>query len=221
MKKLIAFCTGLFFISSLAAQSWGASAYAIGAFLNKPYENYVIGHSSPFSPGIRIEGNYIVPGFTFPVSGFNGLSFSYYFPYQDSVEIMAPLKNWGTIFFPGKESTTAYNLGLRFAYEIPQTFNDFLMIHAGWGFDVALLRSHYVFPDKDFNYSYDDFDPRTFKPCNYIGFEGELFVGVVYELEKFSLVGQYIGWPGVNSMTQRFTFRHGLSAGIYYPLKQL
>lgn len=218
MKKFISFLSCLFCIGCLSAQSWGISAQALGVFLNNPYESEVIGHSNPFSPGIRIEGNYIVPGFTFPISGFNGLSFSYYLPYQDSVEVVAPLKNWGILYFPGKESTTAYNLGLRFAYEIPQTFNDFLMIHAGWGFDVALLRSHYVLPDK---YNADDFKPGTFKPNNYIGFEGEIFVGVAYELEKFSLVGQYIGWPGVNSMTEMFTFRHGFSAGIYYPLKKV
>jgi hypothetical protein len=222
MKRLIVFCIGVLLASSLAAQSWGMSAHALGFFLNKPYAPETIRPSSPFSPGIRVEGNYIVPGFTFPISGFNGLGISYYLPYQDSVVILAPLKRGGyDLFIPGVQSTTAYNLDLRFAYEIPQTFNDFLMLHAGWGFDVALLRYHYVFPDKSTSYTPDDFKEGTFDTYSSIGFEGEIFVGAVYELEKFSLVGQYIVCPGVNSMTQKFIFRHGLSAGIYYPLKKL
>ena len=231
MKKTI--FTALILIcalNNLKSQSFGASAYVLGTMVKNPDQSTSyngptreIGHMSPFNPGFRLELNYILPGFNIPVSGFNGLGFSYYAPHSDSAVFMAPsANNYYTLDVLGTEKTSMYNIGLRFGYEIPQTFNDFLLIHFGWGMGYNHYKSQYVLPEQSstFNYTAADFDPETFVPRKSGAFEIELLTGVVYELERFSLVGQYSFSLELGGFDGGHGYRHGLTAGIYFPLKR-
>jgi hypothetical protein len=229
MKKIVfAFCISLISAGYIGAQSFGVSAYALGFVVkNQDYvDNFtgperIIGHMPAFTPGVRVEMNFLVPGYGFPASGFNGLGISYFAPHSDSVIFNARLNNGYTIDdIIGIEKTTTFQIGFRFGYEFPQTFNDFLMINYGWGMGYQHTKKEYVLPDETarFPFTADDFEAETFLPRNHGEFALELFVGAVYELEKFSLVGQYSFSTGIDSFEQH-SYRHGLTAGIYYPLK--
>jgi hypothetical protein len=183
-----------------------------------------LGHMSSFSPGVRVEANFLFPGHTIPSSGFNGLGFSYFFPHSDSAFFNGRLKNGYSVDVLGKQITTSYMISFRFGYEIPQSFNDFLMINFGWGFGFQHAKAHFALPEKSptFNYDESDFDPDTFKPGVDAGPFFELLVGGTYEFEKFYVVAHYsamIKFGNSFRYEQRYEkYRHGLTAGVYLPI---
>ncbi|CAN5157592.1 hypothetical protein BH09BAC5_BH09BAC5_16420 [soil metagenome] len=236
MKEIVSLVALVCFSIIMNAQSFGISAHGL-AFMEKNSDVTIgnsnsgrtLGHMSPFSPGFRFEGNYILPGFSIPVSGYNAIAFTYFLPHSDSAYTEANLLNnfYSTVPIFGTIKTNRYLLGLRFAYEIPQSFNDFLMLHIGWGMGYRHTSSTFVLPEKSatFNYDQSDFDPATFVPVKSGGFAIEILFGGIYELEKFSITAQYSVLFGINSdSNQRLAqekFRHGLTVGIYLPLKRL
>jgi hypothetical protein len=232
MKKIIIALTAFLFAShALEAQSFGVSAYGLGYMVKTPDQtvsNYsstrTLGHTSPFNPGFRVEMNYILPGFNIPISGFNGLGLSYFAPHTDSAVFLAPMANgYYTPTVIGTEKTSQMNIGLRFGYEIPQTFNDFLLIHFGWGMGFNRYKSQYILPEQSstFNYTSADFDPETFLPRKSGSFGMEVLGGVAYEFERSSLIGQYSFAFGLGGSEEGHGYKHGITAGIYFPLKKL
>jgi hypothetical protein len=213
----------------LNAQSVGASAYFLGFSVVNPDDfmtvgngQRALGHMSSFSPGVRVEANFLVPALA---SGFNGLGFSYFFPHPDSAFFYGRLNNNNTgVDVLGKEVSTSYMISFRFGYQIPQSFNDFLMINVGWGFGFQHTKTWYELPEKSatFNYDKSDFDPATFEPGVDARPFFELLLGGTYEFEKFYVAAHY-------SFMRKFSnsagyehryekYRHGLTAGIYFPL---
>ncbi|CAN5860562.1 hypothetical protein BH11BAC7_BH11BAC7_30450 [soil metagenome] len=236
MNKLIfTVLSCLLFVAYTAAQSIGISAFALAFSARYPdqidktgYTERTMGHLSSFSPGFRIEGNWILPGYSFPVSGFNGIGFSCFFPHTDSAFFTANTKNntYNTVDIAGTAVCKRFTINLRAAYEIPQNFSEFLLLHAGWGMGFTHYSSRYILPEKTatFNYVLDDLDPEVFLPEKNGNPFIELLFGGAYELEKFSFIAQYsVSLElGADRTTHPKDFiRHGLTAGVYLPLKKL
>ena len=231
MKKIVL----IFFFSIvispfLDAQTFGVSAYALAFIPNYPEivvrnsqgDERVVGHLFPVSPGIRVEGNYILPGFSFPVSAFNGLGFSYYFPHEDSAYYRPVLLSGTTLDVLATRKVSSRQFNFRFGYEIPQTFNDFLLLHFGWGMGYMNSTTQNIIPEKSpvFNYELSDFEETSFLPVRKGEFSIDILAGAVYEFEHLSVIGQYSVIAGINGASGA-RFRHGLTVGVFYPLKQL
>ncbi|MDQ3109732.1 MAG: hypothetical protein M3R17_07535 [Bacteroidota bacterium] len=236
MKKIIfTTLTCLLLAVYAGAQSFGVSAYALGFIAKYPdamdrtnNTNRQMGHMSPFSPGIRIEGNYILQGYSIPVSAFNGIGFSYYFPHTDSAFYIADLANnsYNRVEIAGTAERTCYVISLRFGYEIPQEFNEFLLLHFGWGMGYKRSSSRFILPEKTatFNYNQDDFKAEDFLPEKSGRVAIEILFGGIYELEHFSVTAQYsaiLGLGGAVNNHPQTKYMHGITAGIYLPLKRL
>jgi len=205
------------------AQQFGVSAAGVLFFQpNRVFETSngrIINTGSSPSAGIRIEGNYIMHSPFFPVSAYNGIGVTFVAPSTDSAVYNTRLVNGGGSFeMVGLQKTSMLNIGLRFGYEIPQQFDDFLIIHAGFGFSFTKFTHTNIFPDLPSSaYQQSDFESETFEPVVSRGASFEIIIGAVYEFEKFSLIGQYSlvkPWSGINEEP----FRHGPSVGIFLPL---
>ena len=218
---------------SLSAQQFGVSAQGVmhvrSAFdVNYssnvgPNSSRTIKNNMSFAPGIRIEANYILPGFSAPVSGYNGIGFSIIAPMVDSLVYTAKLRNnsWSNyVDILGTRKISMVNVGLRFGYEIPQTFNDFLLIHVGFGMGFTRVKEQLVLPEQTgtFQYTEADFEEGTFDPVKKGTLNLEILTGVVYEFENFSLIGQYSVnlYPTLSSDGVP-KFRHGPSVGVMVP----
>ncbi|HET6992421.1 MAG TPA: hypothetical protein VFJ43_13895 [Bacteroidia bacterium] len=237
MKKnipLILFIASMIFSSLVKSQSLGVSGSFVGFFPKyRPIDYYnsntyitrTIGHTGNFSPGIRLEGNYILPGYSIPVSGFNGIGFTYFFPVIDSAVYTARLKNYGNlpVNILGTSRITYTQFSFRFAYEIPQSFNEFLLLNAGWGVGYMHYKKENILPEKTpaFNYEKSDFDESAFVPVKKGSAAIEILFGGTYEFEHFYIMAHYslildFGDDSENPVR----YRHGLTAGIFYPLKR-
>lgn len=172
--------------------------------------------------GFRVEANYILPGFNIPVSGYNGLGVTIITPKEDSAFYYADLANGfgGPVGIIGTRKTSVMSIGLRFGYEIPQEFNDFLLIHYGFGFSFTRFKMQNVLPAQSatFNYTASDFDSEDFEPVKYGGMGIEIMVGAVYEFESFSLFGQYSVMIPAAFSNDDIGLRHGPTVGFFYPL---
>lgn len=236
MRKVVAAIVLL--LSSLAtyAQQLGVSGSLVGiipVYDNvQDYSGYnaPLHHINHFMPGIRVEGNYLLKGFNFPISGYNGIGFTFVAPTKDSASYDLFLKSGGDVNVRrGIQRSSMLNFALQFGYEIPQNFNDFLTIHIGWGGGALSSRTVNLVPEPSLFFQYDpsDFDSRSFEPLWDVTANVEVFTGVVYELEKFSLIAQYAFLYGFNrtafysnSGIMQSHLRHQFSFGIFYTLKQ-
>jgi hypothetical protein len=216
------------------AQQFGVSAQAIMHVRSGYDMEYAMNNTWPnssrtitnkmaFAPGIRVEANYILPGFSAPISGYNGVGFSIIAPMVDSLVYVAQLKNssWtNSIDILGTRKISMFNIGLRFGYEIPQTFNDFLLIHIGFGFGYSRVKQQLVLPETSstFQYTEDDFEDGTFDPIKNGTVNLEILGGVVYEFEKFSLIGQYsVNIYPTLDIDNTPKLRHGPTLGVMVP----
>jgi hypothetical protein len=189
---------------------------------------YSVNHKNHVCPGIRLEGNYLLKGFNFPYTAFNGIGITYLFPIKDSVCMFLRTNRGSEIIKKGFERNSMLNFDFRFGYEIPQTFNDFLTIEVGWGGGIMTSQSKYLLPAKTTSFNYDeaDFIPKTFKPYWDFTLSAEAFAGIVYELEKYSIIAQYsfqYGFIGVRSGNESILdchIRNTVSIGIFYALKK-
>lgn len=234
MKKILASLAILVLSANLSlhSQALGLSAYAIGMFPKLDMPEYIPYYNTPrtltqatkFSPGVRIEANYILPGFSFPVTGFNGLGYTYFLPVTDSTVVNAHFKNsGGNISVAGTRKITNSVISIRFGYEIPQTFDDFLLIHFGMGMGYGKWKYTNILPEKttSFNYDQSDFDESDFEPVKVRSAHLEILFGGVYELEHFSITGQYsVMFPFGGGRDKVLHFGHGLNVGIFIPLKR-
>lgn len=231
----LSIAVSFFVLSGIAvsAQQFGVSAQGVLHMRSAFDVNYssnvgpngsrTIKNNMSFAPGIRIEANYILPGFSAPVSGYNGIGFSIIAPMVDSLVYTAKLRNssWSNyIDILGTRKISMVNVGLRFGYEIPQTFNDFLLIHVGFGFGFTRVKEQLVLPEQSstFQYTEADFEEGAFDPVKKGTLNLEIIAGMVYEFEKFSFFGQY----SVNLYPTLSTdgvpkFRHGPSVGVMLP----
>lgn len=176
--------------------------------------------------GFRVEGNYILPGFNFPASGYNGIGLTYIAPVTDSAFYYAESASGlgADIGIVGTRKTSILSIGLRFGYEIPQEFNDFLLLHYGFGFSFTRFTTQNVLPDESstFPFNASDFKSETFEKVKDGGMGIEIVVGAVYEFESFSLFGQYsVMLPVVAFESEQSGLRHGPSVGLFYPLYRL
>ncbi|MCX6312262.1 MAG: hypothetical protein NT084_11590 [Bacteroidetes bacterium] len=230
MKKiiLIAFSISILIPNLVKSQSLGFSAYALGFFPKAPvpidesvYQGRTMGHTSTFSPGVRIEANCMMIGTSPAKFGYTGLGFSYFLPHSDSAFYQAKLKSGFTVPVVATTKTTCSHISLRFAYDIPQTFNEFISIHIGVGMGFLQYKTQNILPEKSttFNHDASEFDASNFTPVRSGDISMEVLVGALYELEKFSVVGQYSYVLGMDRMYGKGN-RHGLTVGIYYPLKK-
>jgi hypothetical protein len=232
IKKALATTAGICIGILVAAQQFGVSGHGI-VWMQRAQEKEIdVGnttrmvktYASP-TPGFRVELNYILPGYAFPVSGYNGIGLTYIAPSTDSTYYYARSASGfgGQTGILGTKKTSILSIGLRFGYEIPQEFNDFLLLHAGLGFSYCRFTSQNILPEQSatFNHTAADFDPETFEKVSDGGMGIEVFVGGVYEFEKFSVLGQYslmVPWGGIESKPG---IRHGPSIGIFYTLADL
>lgn len=213
----------------LAAQQAGLSAQGLLMFhKQRSYEmrnsDRIVRSGPGAATGIRLELNYILPGYFIPVSGYNGLGVTILAPSVDSVVYAARLRQGSTLQIAGTARTSMTSIGFRCGYEFPQEISQFLLIHYGWGFAWTKYKSQRVLPAQSstFNYTAADFNPQDLKRVVDGGGTVELLIGGVYELEKFSLMAQYsaiIPFMAYDSGVARL--QHGLSAGIFYTLADL
>src|ERR1051325_1555533 len=88
MKKLLFLSVFTGLLAFAHAQSLGFSGagyFFVQSAKQYQYMNRAVGKTSPLHEGVRMEFNYILPGLSFPITGFNGLDFTYMFPHADSV----------------------------------------------------------------------------------------------------------------------------------------
>ena len=231
MKNVICTIAGATLAIMGFAQQFGFSGQGV-LWMRRPHEvrvnpgsggNRVIMTGIAPAVGIRLEGNYILPGYGFPVSGYNGIGVTWIAPSSDSAFYYAERSTGfgGPVSILGTEKTSILSIGIRFGYELPQDFNDFLLLHYGFGFGFTSFKSRYVLPEQSatFNYTMDDFKSETFEPRKARDFGIEFIVGAVYELEYVSIFGQYsllLPVIGFNSNTS-VGLRHGPSIGVFYP----
>lgn len=213
-------------VTFCGAQQFGVSVHGLMTFqlqreMQALNSNRIIKSGIAPAPGIRLEGNYILPGFNFPVSAYNGLGVTYIAPVADSAVFTAQRKNYGGgLDIEATQKTSVLSIGFRCGYEIPQEFNDFLLIHFGWGIAWTKYTTRNILPEQSptFNYTESDFEPEVFDPIKSNGVSLELLTGVVYEFENFSLIGQYSGLIPLSHSEGYPRIRHGLSVGFFYPL---
>lgn len=210
------------------AQQFGLSAQGLAFFqVPRQYEfgtgqdERIIRTNSMPSAGFRIECNYILPGYSVPVSAYNGVGITYVAPKEDSCVYYARLDNGGGLAIAGTRKTSMLSIGFRCGYEIPQEFNDFLLLHVGWGMSWIRYSNRYILPDQsaDFPFEASDFEGTTFDKTNSRAIGLELTAGAVYEFEYFSALAQYsFIFPAAASDENVVSMRHGISVGIFYPL---
>ena len=234
MRKAIALVLLACSASGLYAQQFGMSAQGV-VWMQRPREiqiymgfnnTRVMKTGVAAAPGFRLETNYILPGFSIPVSGYNGLGITYIAPSTDSAFYYGETASGFGADIPvvGTRRTSVLSIGLRFGYEIPQEFNDFLLLHYGFGFSFTRFTTQNVLPEQSttFNYTSADFNPTTFEKVKDGGMGIEIMVGAVYEFESFSLFGQYsLMLPMVGFDSDEIGIRHGPTVGLFYPLYRL
>jgi hypothetical protein len=230
MKKIFFPLFAFFLLSSaLCAQSLGVGVYALG-FFPKPVDAIdqtiysdprEMGHMPSFSPGIRGELNIMQVGMSPAKIGYLGLGVSYFFPHSDSAYYIAQLKTGHGVKILGTQKTTALDISMRIAYDIPQSFNDFLSLHLGLGIGMLRYTTTLELPEKSstFNYEKSDFEEESFVTYPSGDVHLEVLAGGMYEFEKFYIVGQYSLIIGMDRQFGRGN-RHGITAGIYYPIKR-
>src|ERR1044072_3630057 len=198
-KKLF-LALGLALSVSSFAQQFGVSAQTLLMFqvqraYNVQYSDRIVKSGTAPAIGLRVETNYILPGYGIPVSAYNGLGITYLAPATDSAVFRAHFRNsWqNDMDVIGTQRTSMFSIGLRCGYEFPQEFDEFLIIHYGWGLAWTQSRTINVLPEQSstFNYTKDDFKEEDFEPITSNGGTLEVLVGGIYEFEKFSLIGQY------------------------------
>lgn len=232
MKKALVTLAGICLGVMATAQQLGISAQGV-VWMQRPQEIEIdLGNTSRImktgvSPaaGFRVEGNYILPGFNIPVSGYNGVGVTIIAPSTDSAFYYAKSASGFGADIPiiGTRKTSILSIGLRFGYEIPQEFNDFLLLHYGFGFSFTRFTTQNILPDQStsFNYTASDFDPKTFEKVKDGGMGIEIMVGAVYEFESFSLFGQYSVMLPLVAFEENIGLRHGPTVGLFYPLYRL
>lgn len=214
------------------AQQFGLSAQGLVNFQKqRTYrfrnEDREVKTGSGLATGLRMELNYILPGYSIPVSAYNGIGVTYLAPWTDSAVTTLRFKNYwmGNQEFALTQRISMLSIGFRCGYEFPQQFSDFLLIHYGWGFSWTQFKGRYVLPEQSstFNYTEDDFETGTFDPVYSRGIGIEIILGGIYEFERFSLMGQYSGLLplGNSGNTDVLRLRHGLTVGVFYTLVDL
>ncbi len=232
MKGLLTSCCVCMFIIATHAQQFGFSAQALGFFqVAREYEygygpnERIIRSGGSVSPGFRLEGNYILPGYFIPVSAYNGIGLTFIAPTADSCVFSArTTNNNNRLELAGTRKTSLLSIGFRCGYEIPQEFNDFLLLHAGWGVSWMRFTNQYILPEESatFPYQADDFESEAFEKTKNRAIGLEVTVGAVYEFEFFSALAQYsFIFPAAAANQDVVSMRHGLSVGVFYPLVRL
>jgi hypothetical protein len=236
MKKGI--CLFFLFIFCVPAfsQQRGISAHVVA--LVPDYDNEMemynsfsglyVHHKNVVCPGIRLEGNSIRKD-GFPVSVIKGLGITYIIPFLDSAQYILVNKGGSPFYvYRGQRRSSMVNLSLRFGYEIPQSFNEFLTITLGFGGGALTSRGVYLVPPPTPNgyvYTKDDFDPKSLGPHWDMTANFEGFTGIIYEFEKYSAIVQYSYSYSFSAAREGYGLldahnRHQFSVGIFYPLKQ-
>ena len=231
LKKLVC-ALGILTSAGISAQQFGISAHGLMSFqpnqdIPVPMSDRVMKSGTAPAPGFRFETNYLLPGYgSFPIAAYSGLAIMYIAPATDSVvysarRISGPFGG-DNIDIVGTERISTFGISLRFGYEIPQDFNEFLMINYGGGMGYIRYTRQYVLPEQSatFTLTEDDFEAETFAKQSKGSFGLEIFAGCVYELERFSLIGQYSALlpMSAGSGSDILRLRHGFSVGLFYPL---
>jgi hypothetical protein len=228
MKKLLSILAAFVLLSpALSAQALGFSAHAVSYFpkyqdiLVSGSSNRTVGHTGKFVPGISLEANYILPGFNFPVTGYNGIDFTYCFPVTDSAVLLLDRVNGSTLQKLGTNKIQFKHVGLRFGYEIPQTFNDFLLLHVGWGMGMMSAKTTPIIPERSTEFPFDpsDFTAESTESMKRRAATIEILFGGVYELEKISITGQY-SFLYSFGVVGSSVYRHSFNVGVFVPLKR-
>ncbi len=228
MKKIISlFVLIVSFHGEVKSQSFGFSLAGTG-FVPIYTEQYLSSHTdktnTTFIPGIRLETNLILPKTDFPGSAFNGFGATFSLPVQDSILVDGWI-NYGPTVWKGTSTTRYTNFAFRFAYEIYPNFSDFLLLHIGWGMGFETQRANYFLTNYDAAISTirdPDIKIKGNKIKEHHGEAApEVIIGAMYELEKFSVFGQYAFrfMFGVSDK-MNMKYQNTINIGIYYPLKR-
>ncbi len=216
-KHFITVCCVFAFVSLCAQTSVGFSA-AMSGYIPVYRQSYKVMHLGKYTtpiPAFRLEANLVM-------SSFSGIGVSFSLPVRDSV-FVAGRRNYQLSGWRCESVTRYFNFCFRFGYEIPQEYSDFLLIHAGFGFGFE--RQKIIYQITDFDPSTDrfedeDIDTESMKKRNG-EMTPELFVGALYEFEKFSLFAQYGFRFSFGDESLTYKYNSVITAGVYCPVKRL
>jgi hypothetical protein len=192
----------LFFSKFSLSQTPGCSIQSL--FYFPGYDDLgSIKHMHNVIPGIRGEINF------FP-KGFHGIGIDYFFPMSDSSMITVSDGFGGTKGVVGVKKRSTLDIMARFGYKIPQSFNDFLTLHIGFGSGFTEVFEQTVYPTS----GVVGF-PETKAP----GFSLELLGGGIYELKYFFVFAQFSYIYTISELSHQ-NRRDGFVFGIYLPFKR-
>jgi hypothetical protein len=161
-----------------------------------------------FYPGIAIEGNYIVQGFPFPISGYNSLGIGIYSAGRDSFLLQ---DGAGT---GGIRRMHIRDFQMRYGYELPAE-NEFFTAWLGWSIGFRSGRSKIV---EAWN-NQGPVDPSSITANLRVrSFTVGVLAGAMYELEHFFVFARYEFMLNPASAIFGSYSQHQLHAGIYLPV---
>lgn len=186
-----------------------------------PRNNFVLPKSSVMGfHGEFIKSKLGIDRFAF---SFLGFAFSGFFPYkQDMPVYLIPSNGTGTVqTATGKRRQSQWDGIVKFGFEMPQHWNDFLFLNVGLGLGVSHGTVNYELPSYDSQYyqaSYNHVMNQTDIEKGF-GLMTDEFISVFYEFDKFYIFGQVEGVDNLNDYANEgISIR--LNTGIYYKIIQ-
>lgn len=201
---------GLFFFFLLGlqfsnAQSTGVSVQSL--FYKPGFEggnrNSSFSHIRSIMPGIRGEINF------FP-KGFHGIGVDYFFPTRDSSVLDVYSAATGPIFKRCLLERSTLDILARFGYKIPQSMNEFLTLHLGFGAGYTQVTEKIITPFPNMEYVKQSRAP---------GFSLELLAGAIYEFQYVDVFAQFSYMYTISELASQI-HRNGFVFGVYVPLKR-
>jgi hypothetical protein len=164
---------------------------------------------SPYYPGICLEGNYILQGFPFPVSGYNSLGIGFYTSNSDTVDLQDGI---GTKVV---RRVNTRDIRLRFGYEIPMR-NEFFTPWLGWSVGWRGGNSKILSAFNNFGIA----NPNTYTSlaARNGGVTMGILAGGMYEFEHFFVFARYEFVLSPGDRLFGTNSWHQLNAGVFIPV---
>ncbi|MCU0434684.1 MAG: hypothetical protein MUC87_14610 [Bacteroidia bacterium] len=163
-----------------------------------------------FYPGIAIEGNYILQGFPFPVSGYNSFGIGLYSVGQDSFNLQDGLGTGGI------RRMHIRDYQMRYGYELPAE-NEFFTAWLGWSMGLRTGRSKILEAWNNLGPVAPESITTNLKERSFT--LGGL-AGAMYEFEHFFVFARYEFLLSPASAIFGTYTLHQFHAGIFVPVYQ-
>ncbi|MCA6363328.1 MAG: hypothetical protein IM638_09835 [Bacteroidetes bacterium] len=161
-----------------------------------------------FYPGIAIEGNYILQGFPFPISGYNSFGIGIYSAGRDSFSLQ---DGAGT---GGIRRMHIRDFQMRYGYELPAE-NEFFTAWLGWSIGFRSGRSKIT---EAWN-NQGPVDPSSITTSLRVrSFTLGVLAGAMYEFEHFFVFARYEFMLNPASAIFGSYSQHQFHAGVYLPV---